>query len=186
MLTQFARTLKVPATAHDQEAVVQARLAYLGYSDPCRRCGGSGHYSYNQVSGTRCFRCEGRKYEPARLTKQLLSQVRHDVGAGKLEPYLEELQHRRTAETAVKRLMAAWGDTGISKLRQGAAEDQQLANVNRQMYEMYAAARRLELDWRRATGEDKTVLAQQLARFVGASIAKIEELGEVAKALARE
>jgi len=27
----------------------------------CSRCGGTGHYSYNQVSGTRCFKCNGGK-----------------------------------------------------------------------------------------------------------------------------
>jgi excinuclease UvrABC ATPase subunit len=25
----------------------------------CTRCYGSGHYSYNQITGTRCFRCAG-------------------------------------------------------------------------------------------------------------------------------
>jgi hypothetical protein len=29
--------------------------------NPCSRCGGSGHYSYNPVDGTRCFGCRGRK-----------------------------------------------------------------------------------------------------------------------------
>lgn len=26
---------------------------------PCGRCGGSGHYSYNQINGTTCFGCGG-------------------------------------------------------------------------------------------------------------------------------
>ena len=26
---------------------------------PCRRCGGSGHYSYNSLDGTRCYGCMG-------------------------------------------------------------------------------------------------------------------------------
>lgn len=30
---------------------------------PCRRCGGTGHYSYNPIDGTVCFSCRGRKYE---------------------------------------------------------------------------------------------------------------------------
>jgi len=29
----------------------------------CRRCGGSGSYSYCQKYGSVCFRCNGRKYE---------------------------------------------------------------------------------------------------------------------------
>lgn len=28
---------------------------------PCARCGGSGHYSYNQIDGTMCYGCRGRK-----------------------------------------------------------------------------------------------------------------------------
>lgn len=27
----------------------------------CSRCSGSGHYSYNQMDGTRCFKCRGQK-----------------------------------------------------------------------------------------------------------------------------
>lgn len=27
---------------------------------PCTRCGGSGHFSYNSVDGTRCFGCRGK------------------------------------------------------------------------------------------------------------------------------
>lgn len=36
-------------------------------TETCGRCGGTGHYSYNQISGTRCFGCEGKK---VRLTKR--------------------------------------------------------------------------------------------------------------------
>jgi hypothetical protein len=30
-------------------------------TESCSRCGGSGHYSYNSISGTRCFKCGGAK-----------------------------------------------------------------------------------------------------------------------------
>lgn len=30
-------------------------------TEPCGRCGGSGRYSYNQMTGDRCFKCDGRK-----------------------------------------------------------------------------------------------------------------------------
>lgn len=30
---------------------------------PCKRCGGSGHYSYNQIDGTTCLRCRGNGKE---------------------------------------------------------------------------------------------------------------------------
>jgi hypothetical protein len=35
--------------------------------ETCGRCGGTGHFSYNQMSGTTCFGCGGRK---VRLTKR--------------------------------------------------------------------------------------------------------------------
>lgn len=30
-------------------------------TETCSRCGGTGHYSYNSFSGTRCFKCGGTK-----------------------------------------------------------------------------------------------------------------------------
>lgn len=30
-------------------------------TEVCSRCGGTGHYSYNQVDGTKCFKCRGEK-----------------------------------------------------------------------------------------------------------------------------
>lgn len=35
-------------------------MTLLFESKPCSRCGGSGHYSYCQSYGTRCFKCAGR------------------------------------------------------------------------------------------------------------------------------
>lgn len=32
-------------------------------SKTCGRCGGTGHYSYNQVSGTTCFGCNGKGFK---------------------------------------------------------------------------------------------------------------------------
>lgn len=33
---------------------------YVKVVGPCPRCGGSGHYSYNQMDGTRCYGCNGK------------------------------------------------------------------------------------------------------------------------------
>jgi len=35
--------------------------------EPCSRCGGCGRYSYNQITGDRCFKCGGRGWT---LTKR--------------------------------------------------------------------------------------------------------------------
>ena len=32
---------------------------YIKVRGKCPRCGGSGHYSYNQMDGTRCYGCNG-------------------------------------------------------------------------------------------------------------------------------
>ena len=32
---------------------------YVKVQGPCKRCGGSGHYSYNQIDGTMCLACRG-------------------------------------------------------------------------------------------------------------------------------
>lgn len=40
---------------------------------PCTRCGGTGHYSFNLMYGTVCFRCGGKKWE---YTKR--GKVAHD------------------------------------------------------------------------------------------------------------
>ena len=32
---------------------------YIKVSGPCKRCGGSGHYSYNSLDGTKCYGCNG-------------------------------------------------------------------------------------------------------------------------------
>ena len=45
----------------------------------CSRCGGSGHYSYNQMYGTVCFKCNGMKYllpSERQRTKKWMEQVR--------------------------------------------------------------------------------------------------------------
>lgn len=41
------------------EPFVQDGKKYVRVVGPCPRCGGSGHYSYNQMDGTRCYGCNG-------------------------------------------------------------------------------------------------------------------------------
>ena len=35
---------------------------YIKIKMPCPRCGATGHYSYNQIDGTRCYGCMGSKF----------------------------------------------------------------------------------------------------------------------------
>ena len=45
----------------------------------CSRCLGSGHYSYNAMTGTRCFKCNGKKVvltKRGSLTNQFVKSIR--------------------------------------------------------------------------------------------------------------
>lgn len=44
-------------------------------SEPCSRCGGSGNYSYNQIDGTRCFKCRGCGVQYTRRGKAAQEKV---------------------------------------------------------------------------------------------------------------
>jgi hypothetical protein len=57
--------------------------------DTCGRCGGSGHYSYNQIHGTVCYGCNGhgvkltrRGQAAQRLFNELLSKPVEQVVVG--------------------------------------------------------------------------------------------------------
>jgi len=41
----------------------------------CSRCGGTGHYSYNQQIGTKCIKCNGLKYTLPKITNKWLENV---------------------------------------------------------------------------------------------------------------
>lgn len=90
-------------------AAVPTRMIFLGHSVACSRCGGSGSYSYNPKDGTRCFGCGGAGKRAATLTPALLEQVRADVAAGKLQPYLERLARKARVKGYNDRFFAAWG-----------------------------------------------------------------------------
>jgi len=44
-------------------------------TEPCGRCDGSGHYAFNLLDGTVCFRCRGSKVQHTKL-KTVLSRIR--------------------------------------------------------------------------------------------------------------
>jgi hypothetical protein len=41
----------------------------------CSRCGGTGHFSFNQLDGTICYGCNGAKYVLKRIDKDFISTV---------------------------------------------------------------------------------------------------------------
>ena len=63
-------------------------MALIFENEVCGRCGGTGEYSYNQIDGSRCFGCNGKK---VRLTKR-------GVAA---QSYFKELCTKPIAEIAI-------------------------------------------------------------------------------------
>lgn len=67
-------------------------MAYLFESETCSRCQGSGHYSFCQTYGTRCFKCAGAKIV---LTKRGLAA----------QDYLSQLQTVAIADLKIGQLI---------------------------------------------------------------------------------
>lgn len=63
-------------------------MAFLFESEVCGRCGGSGHYSYNQRDGTVCYGCGGKK---ERLTKR----------GAEAQRFFRELMQRKVSELKI-------------------------------------------------------------------------------------
>lgn len=93
-----------------------ARAAGLRVLSVCDRCGGSGHYSYNQISGTTCFKCAGLgQVKPTkRQQKEVLIDAQAAVNDGRLEVYLADRDMAAKVKNALSATMKLWKDTGIS------------------------------------------------------------------------
>lgn len=92
---KFAALLKIRTREPAKlAATLAARLAALELGEKCSRCDGSGHYSYNPMDGTKCFRCQGRRYLNPSLTHSLYVKAAAAVTGGRLDAYLLNLQRR--------------------------------------------------------------------------------------------
>lgn len=70
--------------------------------EPCTRCGGSGHYSYNRIDGTTCFKCRGtgaqltpRGKAALAFADSLLNRRIEDVSAEDRFQYVDALRGKR-------------------------------------------------------------------------------------------
>lgn len=77
-------------------------MALLFESVACTRCGGTGQYSWNAMSGSRCFKCQGAKET---LTKR---------GAA-AQAYLNGLRQRAAADVVVGDKILNEGVPGMVK-----------------------------------------------------------------------
>lgn len=94
--------LQVSEENENAQAIVYTRLIGIECADFCTRCGGSGHYSYSLSHGTTCFKCEGKKYQMPKITKQLLTKVETAIEEGKLDKYFEEVKRRQQIKVFIK------------------------------------------------------------------------------------
>ena len=98
------------------EANVDARLVGLKLGRTCERCHGTGQYSYNQITGSRCFGCEGRGQIrwPERDLEKIIPAVQAAVDEGKLDTYMARIAGRKLAKSALDKAMKAWQDNKIN------------------------------------------------------------------------
>lgn len=106
----MATIAEVAAVLNTTEKNVKTRAVKMRLTPVCSRCGGCGHYSYNQMTGTTCFGCNG--YGVATLTEKnaafTLANAREAVAAGKLETYLAGLKAQQESKNGHDRMFAAW------------------------------------------------------------------------------
>lgn len=120
-LNDFCSLLQIGESPDEnrRKGALFARINGLGMGTYCNRCGGSGHYSFNAMNGTVCFRCNGGRYEQPKLTLKLYKALEALVAEGKLQPYLEQVRARvalrNACKGAVKQVMQAWTTSGVSE-----------------------------------------------------------------------
>lgn len=111
----------------DDELLALTEVRTIGGVDqalnPCHRCGGSGHYSYNPVDGTRCFGCRGNRGEWVEVDEYLrLARNRAKARAARERKAAREAAER---EARIPRLHAE-----LTEAHPLLAELTYLGNVN--------------------------------------------------------
>lgn len=100
---QAAVELGVKSTGESKRReVVISRLVALGYVRDCSRCGGSGHFSYNQIHGTMCYGCNGRGKALMGITRKLLDEAVARQAAGELDALFAKNRANAEARRLVK------------------------------------------------------------------------------------
>jgi hypothetical protein len=91
----------------------------------CTRCGGTGHFSYNQRTGTTCFKCSGTRVQLTRAGKAAFDKVTawreatYTVAASQVQPGMRiHLTYPKSVWATVTNVTVTLGYTG-SKSRTG-------------------------------------------------------------------
>lgn len=78
------------------EAYEENGRMYIKMKIPCPRCGATGNHSYNQMDGTRCFKCNGNKYIIKRVRAYTEKEYIH------MQAVNERARAKRKAEKEAK------------------------------------------------------------------------------------
>lgn len=93
------------------EANAKVRILKLKIGPTCGRCGGSGHYSYNPINGTKCFGCNGHGVTLPKTNAEWFLVKEAAIGAvndGRHQAYVERLAAQRRCKKGWDRAMDAW------------------------------------------------------------------------------
>ncbi len=80
------------------------RLKELGLADTCTRCGGGGEYSFNLMSGTTCFGCNGGGRKMPKITVAFINRVAEAVNAGGLNDYFARIDRKNAAAKKIEQM----------------------------------------------------------------------------------
>jgi len=118
----FLASLAKELQTTEKNALIRA--ARLKLTPTCGRCGGSGHYSFNQIDGSRCYGCGGAGVVAPKGAKQeaeTLEAAKEVAANGKLASYLEMLRAQKASKNAWDVAMKEWsalsewqGQRGVS------------------------------------------------------------------------
>lgn len=119
-IDDFYSLLKVPENkdSSKREGILQLRIAKLGFEKVCGRCGGSGHYSFNLIHGTKCYGCNGKGFVTQKLTPDLYSKLEAAVENGALGDYLDKVAEQQKYKNAARlatKFLDKWTECGVSK-----------------------------------------------------------------------
>ncbi len=137
-----------------------ARLAALGYTVTCSRCGGSGEYSWNQTDGSKCFKCGGAKRVLAPLTAAVVTEAVARIAAGELDAYFARAKAAGEIKSVVASVQSMWMSCSVCVAYTAFSRDPNVPAavvvesplfraqglVNHAMETVWAAARNTKLD----------------------------------------
>lgn len=115
-------TAKLAEVLGTKPKYILTRLKALDMADYCSRCAGGGNYSYCQTHGTTCFKCGGSGVQMPRLTQKLVDAVDEAVKAGKMQPYLDQMERNVRTKRLMSQMLKDYGSLTAEEDERKAAD----------------------------------------------------------------